>query len=161
MAADAVTVEILTACSRRGDPLSAVFHSGILSTSGRGIDLSFSMPCDRFATATEDAGREGGGGGDTVARCDSALQLVQLPPRRGRLHVLAGVKRDERSGGCGCLHSVPLRSAGTQRPAESSCQIRSRERRDLQVGGRSEALIIKMDSAQKSRDGRVSAARAH
>lgn len=64
------------------------------------------------------------------------------------------------TSGCECLHSVPLRSPGTQRPAESACPIRSRGWRDVQVGGRSEALIIKMDSAQSSCDGRVSAARA-
>lgn len=103
--------------------------------------LRASIVCDRFTTSTEDAGTP-------VARCDFTLQLVQLSARRGRLRVLAGVKTDERSGGCDCVHSVPLRSPGTQRPAESACQIRSKELRDLQVGGRSVVLIIKMNSAQ-------------
>lgn len=61
-------------------------------------------------------------------------------------------KKDWRSGGCRCLHSVPC-SPGTERPAESACQIRSRgERGDLQVGGRSEALIIKTDRGQRYSD---------
>lgn len=156
MAAVTVTVGILTAWSRRGDPLSqpSSIQGSCRRADGESISLS---PGVDSARSGRDRGRR-----DTAARCGFALQLVRLSPRRGRLRVPAGVKRDERSGGCDCLHSVPLRSPGTQRPAERARQIRSRgERRDLQVGGRSEALIIKMDSAQESRDGRVSAARAH
>lgn len=47
----------------------------------------------------------------------------------------------------------PAALARTERPAERACQIRSREERgDLQVGGRSDALIIKMDRMQRVGD---------
>lgn len=134
-------------------PPSAVFHSGIPSIGRRRIDFTF------FKRQS------------TVKVCNKTKKNIYIytHTRRSNLFLQlvfschCGVedytflrafslsilrKKDERSGGCPRLHSVPC-SPGTERPAESACQIRSRgERGDLQVGGRSEALIIKMDRGQ-------------